>query len=120
MLFGQIVEKVLADLTGAISTFISKRAAGAKKIQQSAQKKGKYAILTAYHFAGKVKPYAEAAKLCKKESCEKDFKKKYEETLSKLKDIDSMSQIEFQKLSGVLEVWGEVYLFHKHPKDYSN
>ena len=119
MQFVALFEKVISDLTEAFSTFITKRAAGAKKIETSARKKGKYSTLTAYHFAGKVKPYAEALRWCKKEECGKHFKEQYKETLSKLKDIDSLSQKEFQMLSGVLEVWGEVYLQNKTPKDYS-
>ncbi len=119
MQFTSLFEKVITDLTEAFSTFITKRAAGAKKLEEAARKKGSYAILTAYHFAGKAKPYAQALKWCKKDDKLKLYKEQYKEALDKLKDIDSLSQKEFQALSGVLEVWGEVYLQDKTPKDYS-
>ena len=50
MEFTALFEKVISDLTEAFSTFVTKRAAGAKKIENAARKKGKYSILTAYHF----------------------------------------------------------------------
>jgi hypothetical protein len=118
MQFTSLFEKIIDNTTELFSTFVTKRAAGAKKIEDSARSKGKYSILTAYHFAGKVKPYAEALKWCKKDGCDKHFKEQYKETLSKLKNVDSMSQKEFQMLSGVLEVWGEVYIQTKSPKNY--
>ena len=119
MQFTALFEKVIDNLTEAFSVFVSKRAAGAKKIELSARKKGSYAILTAYHFAGKVKPYADALKCSKKENKEDHFKEKYTEAYAKLKDIDSLSQREFQTITGVLEAYGEVYLQAKAPKDYS-
>ena len=67
MQFNTLFEKVIDNLTEMFSIFVTKRAAGAKKIEVSAFKKGKYAILTGYHFAGKVKPYADALKWAKKE-----------------------------------------------------
>lgn len=119
MQFTALFEKVIGDLTEMFSVFVTKRAAGAKKIEESARKKGSYAILTAYHFAGKVKPYADALKWSKKDDKESHFKTKYEEAYSKLKDIDSLSQREFQAVTGILEAYGEVYLQAKTPKDYS-
>ena len=119
MQFNSLFEKVIDNLTEMFSTFITKRAAGAKKLEESARKKGGYAILTAYHFAGKAKPYAQSLKLAKKEDCAKQCKEHYKQALADLKDIDSLTQKEFQMLSGVLEVWGEVYLQNKEPKDYS-
>ena len=119
MEFNTLFEKVIDNVTEAFDMFITKRAAGAKKIEQSARKKGKYSILTAYHFAGKVKPYAQAHKWLKKDNCDELFKEEYKKALDVLKNIDNLSQKEFQKLSGVLEVWGEVYLQCKTPKDYN-
>lgn len=119
MEFKTLYEKVMENIDDMFSTFITKRAAGAKNLEDSARSKGKYAILTAYHFAGKAKPYAESLRFAKKEECSKLCKEKYKEALSNLRDIDSLTQKEFQMLSGVLEVWGEVYLQNKDPKDYS-
>jgi hypothetical protein len=118
MLFTALFEKVISDLTEAFSTFVTKRATGAKKIENAARKKGKYSILTAYHFSGKVKPYADALKWSSKEDKESHFKEKYKEVYSRLKDIDSLSQREFQVISGTLEAYGEVYLQAKTPKEY--
>ena len=118
MIFTTLFEKVISDLTEMFSVFVTKRAAGAKKIENAARAKGKYSILTAYHFAGKVKPYADALKWSKKEDKESHFKVKYEEVYSKLKDIDSLTQKEFQAVSGTLEAYGEVYLQAKTPKEY--
>lgn len=90
--------------------FLVKRAAGAKKIEKSARKKGGYSILTAYHFAGKSKPYADSKKWESKEAKDKHYKEKAMEALDKLKNLDSLSQQEFQRISGEFEVYGEVYI----------
>lgn len=118
MEFNAFFEKVIDNITDLFSVFVTKRAAGAKKIEESAFKKGKYAILTGYHFAGKVKPYADAIKWSKKNGKENHFKEKYKEAFARLKDIDSLSQKEFQTITGVLEAYGEVYLQAKTPKKY--
>lgn len=118
MEFTALFEKVIDNLTEIFSVFVTKRAAGAKKIENAARKKGKYSILTAYHFAGKVKPYADALKWSKREDKESHFKAKYKEAYARLKDIDSLSQREFQTITGVLETYGEVYLQAKTPKEY--
>jgi len=121
MHFKALFEKVIDDLADALfPTFVTKRAAGAKKIEETAKKKGSYAILTAYHFAGKVKPYADALKWSKKEDKEAHFKEKYKEAYAKLKNIDALSQKEFQHITGTLEAYGEVYIQANTPKDYTN
>jgi hypothetical protein len=90
--------------------FLIKRAAGAAKIEKSARAKGGYSILTAYHFAGKKKPYADSKKWESKEEKNKHFKQKAMEALDKLKDLDNLTQKEFQMISGEFEVYGEVYI----------
>lgn len=90
--------------------FLVKRAAGAKKIEKSTKAKGGYSILTAYHYAGKSKPYADSKKWESKEEKDKHYKQKAMEALDKLKNLDSLSQKEFQTLSGEFEVYGEVYI----------
>jgi hypothetical protein len=120
MRFTILFEKLLDQLVDTLfPTFVTKRAEGAKKIEESARKKGSFAILTAYHFAGKVKPYADALRKAKKDDKESHFKAKYKEAYAKLKDLDSLSQKEFQMITGTLEAYGEVYIQAKHPKDYS-
>ena len=109
MQFTTLFEKLI-DTTDEFITFIKKRAAGAAKIQASAEKKGGYAILTAFHFAGKVKPYAEGLKLAAKDNSAELFKAKYKVAYDKLKDLDSISQKQFQFISGEMEAYGEQYI----------
>jgi hypothetical protein len=120
MEFEHLFEKLLTKFTDTMfPTFVKKRAEGAKKIEDAARGKGMYAILTAYHFAGKVKPYADSLKKAQKEDKESHFKEKYKEAYDKLKDLDSLSQKDFQMITGTLEAYGEVYIQSKKPKDYS-
>ena len=109
MQFTTLFEKLI-DTTDEFITFIKKRAAGAAKIQASAKKKGGYSILTAFHFAGKVKPYADGLKWATKDNNAELFKSKYKAAYDKLKDIDSLSQKQFQFISGEMEAYGEQYI----------
>ena len=115
--FIALCESKLSELTPteAFDEFLTKRKAGAAKIAKSAKEKGGYSKLTAIHFAAKAKPYAQCESIEKRN--EKDhtkanalYKEKAKEVYSKLKNLDSLSQSEFQKLMGELEVWGEVYI----------
>jgi hypothetical protein len=113
MEFETLFEKVLKNETEAkqeFDLFLTKRAAGAAKIAHSAKEKGGFSTLTAIHFAAKEKPYAESEKWAKKEGKEEHYKAKAKEVYEKLKDLDSLSQKQFQALMGELEVWGEVYI----------
>ena len=101
--------------TESFERFLDKRLAGAEKLAESTKAKGGYSTLTAIHYAAKAKPYAECIKLNSqhKEDQEKVndlYKQKAEEIYSKLSDLDSLSQKEFQALMGELEVYGEVYI----------
>jgi Lhr-like helicase len=99
--------------------FVEKRRAGAIKIASAAEAKGSYSTLTMYHFKAKEKPYADVFKHREKEDKSEYYKKKTEEVLERLKGFDKLSQKEFQALTGVLEVYGEVYLQSINEKDYS-
>jgi hypothetical protein len=109
-----LMESIKSALTTeeSLKEFISKRHAGAKKIQASAQKKGGYSLLTAIHFKAKFKPYDECLKHVDKEEY---AKKKANECLEKLKDWEKMSQREFQSVMGQLEAYGEVYIREVKP-----
>ena len=101
--------------TESFEQFLDKRSAGAEKLAESTKAKGGYSTLTAIHYAAKAKPYAECIKLNSqhKEDHEKVnelYKQKAEDVYSKLSDLDSLSQKEFQALMGELEVYGEVYI----------
>ena len=101
--------------TESFERLLDKRSAGAEKLAVSTKAKGGYSTLTAIHYAAKAKPYAECIKLNSqhKEDHEKVnelYKQKAEDVYSKLSDLDSLSQKEFQALMGELEVYGEVYI----------
>ena len=95
--------------------FLNKRKVGAEKIAKSSKEKGGYATLTAIHFAAKEKPYQDCLKWEDKAGKEEHYKAKAEEIYKRLKDLDSLSQREFQALMGELEVYGEVYLRSTKP-----
>jgi hypothetical protein len=111
--FEKLFEKVISNETEAeqaFNEFLSKRLAGAEKIQAMTEKKGGYSTLTAIHYKAKLKPYAESEKWAEKEGKEEHYKAKAKEVYDKLSDLDSLSQKQFQSLMGELEVWGEVYI----------
>lgn len=95
-----------------IEEFIEKRKAGAKKIEEQTRKKGGVAKLTTVHFAAKQTPYKEALR-CLKKGDIKTIEQKVGELLNVLSDWKSMTQHDFQALTGKLEAYGEVYLQEK-------
>jgi hypothetical protein len=112
-------EKLISDVL--FPTFVRKRYEAAKKIADTSEDRGKFAILSFYHFAAKLKPYLNAKRWEKKDTetrCDL-FKERYKKAYAKLKNLDSLTQKEFQSLTGILEAYGEVYLQSKKPKDYS-
>jgi hypothetical protein len=111
--FERLFEKVITNETEAeqeFNLFLKKRLAGAEKIQAMTEKRGGFSLLTAIHYKAKLKPYAESEKWAEKEGKEEHFKSKAKEVYEKLKDLDNLSQKQFQALMGELEVWGEVYI----------
>lgn len=111
-----LLEKCCCEIFGE---FVEKRRAGAEKIARAAEAKGGFALPTMYHFKAKEKPYADVLKKCDPEGREEYFLEKVQETMGKLKNIKDLSQKEFQTLTGILEVYGEVYIQSKTEKDYS-
>lgn len=103
--------KLLNLLTEAKETFeefAKTRGEGAAKIAATAEEKGGLALLTWHHFKVKA-PYYKKATAGKfdKESAEKEF----EQTLKKISL--NMTQIEFQREVGRLEVLGELLIREK-------
>ena len=98
-----------------LEKFIQKRAAGAAKIQKTAEQKGGLATLTAIHFKAKEIPYTQAEKHIN-DSDSEFLKAKAASCLEKLKNWDKMSQREFQAVMGQLEAYGEVYIRSKEDK----
>jgi hypothetical protein len=106
----RIVKKVLTEDTTSESfmEFAEKRGQGAAKIADTAHKKGGFALLTWHHF--KVKdPYYKKASEGKFD--EEKAKKEFNETLKKISL--GMSQTEFQREVGRLEVLGELLIKNK-------
>lgn len=95
-------------------TFASNRMSGAAKIADSAKEKGGDAMLTYHHFKVKLPYYKKAI------SGSFDFEKAEEELEEKLQELTKglsgslkLSQIDFQKLMGEIEVIGELLIKHK-------
>jgi hypothetical protein len=92
-------------------TFADTREAGAEKIADTAHKKGGLALLTWHHFKVKLPYYKRAA------AGRFDLdaaKKEFEETYKKIST--SMTQIEFQREVGRLEVLGELIIREERGK----
>ena len=88
--------------------FAKTRGAGAAKIAETAEKKGGLALLTWHHFKVKA-PYYKKANEGKMDfkAAEKEFKETYKKI-----SLD-MTQIEFQREVGRLEVLGELLIRNK-------
>ena len=93
------------DKSETFETFADTREAGAEKIVNNAKKKGGLALLTWHHFKVKL-PYYKKAAAGKFDLDE--AKKEYDATYKKIST--SMTQIEFQREVGRLEVLGELII----------
>ena len=93
------------DKPETFESFADTREAGAEKIANNAHKKGGLALLTWHHFKVKLPYYKKAA--AGKMNLEA-AKKEFEATYKKIST--SMSQIEFQREVGRLEVLGELII----------
>jgi len=89
--------------------FAGTRLKGATKIADGAKEKGGFSMLTYHHFQVKLPYYKSASE--GKFDLEKS-KKEYKEHLDKLCSMEKLSQIEFQKLVGRIEVLGELIIKH--------
>lgn len=101
-----LTEEVVDNKT--FEDFADARMGGAEKIADNAHKKGGPAMLTYHHFKVKL-PYYKKAKEGKLDIDE--AKKEFEKTLKKISL--GMSQTEFQKEVGRLEVLGELIIKNK-------
>jgi len=88
-----------------LETFADTREKGAEKIADTAHKKGGLALLTWHHFKVKL-PYYKKAAAGKLDlaAAQKEFEVTYKKISTK------MSQIEFQREVGRLEVLGELII----------
>jgi hypothetical protein len=99
---------LLTEAKENFETFAKNRLAGAEKIIANAKKKGGDALLTYNHF--KVKP-AYYKKAINGKFNKEAAKKEFEETYKKI-SLD-MTQTEFQREVGRLEVLGELLIREK-------
>lgn len=94
-----------------VMVFLKNRKDGAKDSAAKAKEKGGDAMLSYYHFAAKDKPYAEVIKSMKQEGLKNTLslcKQSYKNLVRNL-DLD-MSQKEYQRVVGEIEVYGECYI----------
>lgn len=111
-----LIEAVKQTLNSTVEhfvEFITKRARGAVKIAESAEKKGGVSLLTAHHFKAKAAPYAKGKQWAEKSNVCDLLLKEYKTNFDKLKNIDNLTQTQFQQITGKLEVYGELYIKHK-------
>lgn len=109
MHFDTLLKTILEIKQDRLTVFLTKRKAGAAKIEESARKKGGLASLTAAHFKAKLKPYTYALEQSTGKSLN-NCKEKTLQLLKQLEDIDNISQVDWQKLTGELEAHGEAYI----------
>jgi hypothetical protein len=99
---------ILNEVKEKFEDFSTIRGKGAQQISETAEKKGGLALLTWHHFKVKLPYYKKASE--GKFNAEK-AKKEYEDTYKKISL--SMTQIEFQREVGRLEVLGELLIKNK-------
>jgi hypothetical protein len=99
---------LLKEVQKKIQDFAQTRGKGAEKIANTAKEKGGLAMLTYQHFKVKL-PYYEKAS--KGELDYKKAKEEYEKTYNKISL--NMTQVEFQREVGRLEVLGELLIQNK-------
>ena len=98
--------------TDKLVEFIEERKSGAEKIANQASRKAGVSRLTAAHFKAKLPVYDKVKKQLQANKPISFVDKEYKKTLSELRKIRS-NQIKFQKLTGKLEVLGEILIESK-------
>ena len=97
----------------AFTDFAGKRFDGASKISNDAKQKGGFALLTYHHFIVKLPYYKKAAAgKFDVEQAKKELSSFMKESCSLGKNVE-ISQTEFQKLIGKIEVLGELIIKYK-------
>lgn len=100
--------EILNEVKDTLSNFATTRAKGADKIATTAQEKGGLALLTWHHFKVKAPYYKKASDgKFNREDAIKEFDKTYK------KISINMSQTEFQREVGRMEVLGELIIQNK-------
>lgn len=100
--------QIIQEAKEALDEFAKTRGEGAKKIADAAKEKGGLALLTWHHFKVKTPYYKKASEgKFDIETAQKEFDATYKKI-----SLD-MSQIEFQREVGRLEVLGELLIKNK-------
>jgi hypothetical protein len=100
--------QLLTEVKETFENFATTRGKGAAKIAASAEEKGGLALLTWHHFKVKAPYYKKATEgKFDKEAAKKEFEQTYK------KISLNMTQIEFQREVGRLEVLGELLIREK-------
>jgi hypothetical protein len=100
--------QLLTEAKESFETFAQTRAKGAAKIAATAEEKGGLSLLTWHHFKVKAPYYKKATEgKFDKETAKKEFEQTYK------KISLNMTQIEFQREVGRLEVLGELLIREK-------
>lgn len=93
--------------------FAEKRMSGAEKIAKNAKEKGGPSMLTYHHFHVKLPHYKKAKEgKFNIDETKKEYQKYVDELNSATKNLN-ITQTEFQKLVGLIEVLGELIIKHK-------
>ena len=99
---------IIKEAKETFESFATVRGKGAAKISETAEKKGGLALLTWHHFKVKLPYYKKAAEgKLNLEEAKKEFEKTYKSIST------NMTQIEFQREMGRLEVLGELIIRNK-------
>lgn len=99
---------IIKEAKETFESFATTRGNGAAKISENAEKKGGLALLTWHHFKVKLPYYKKAAD---GRLDIEDAKKEFEKTYNSIST--NMTQIEFQREVGRLEVLGELIIRNK-------
>lgn len=117
-LIENLIRRTIKEVTeekklGEFEAFAQKRHDGAKKIAETAKAKGGFAMLTYHHFIVKLPYYKKAAAgKFDVEQSKKELSSFMKESCSLGKNVE-ISQTEFQKLIGKIEVLGELIIKYK-------
>jgi len=98
----------------SFETFADNRLKGASKIAATAQEKGGDAMLTYHHFNVKLPVYQKSVKgKFQADQARKTLNSLIAELDQSVGKSVKISQVEFQKLVGLIEVWGELLIRHQ-------
>lgn len=111
-----LLEKSTSVTQLTMPEFLETRKEAAEKTAKAAKEKGGLALLTAAHFKAKKIPYTQAIKHAKARENDEPLevcKDRADELVKMLKSWHKMSMMDFQKVTGELEAFGESYLKSK-------